>query len=150
VMLVRNDAEVLDLCFESKYNGTQTITVDANGLRLNYLHLIDNLTGNDVDLLATPSYTFEAKTTDYASRFKLVFVANGMDANDSFVYVADGHLSVLNQGEALLQIIDVTGRILCTETIQGNCRKSLDLSEGVYVVRLTKGIEVKTQKVVVR
>jgi len=150
VMLVRNDAEVLDLCFESKHNGTQTITVDANGLDLNYLHLIDNLTGNDVDLLATPSYTFEAKTTNYASRFKLVFAANAMGANDSFVYVADGHLSVLNQGEALLQIIDVTGRILCTETIQGNCRKALDLSEGVYVVRLTQGIEVKTQKVVVR
>lgn len=33
-----------------------------------YLHLIDNLTDNDVDLLETPSYSFEAKHTDYASR----------------------------------------------------------------------------------
>ena len=73
VMLVRNGAEATDLCFESKHNGTQTITVTINGLDLKYLHLIDNLTGNDVDLLATPSYTFEAKTTDHTTRFRLVF-----------------------------------------------------------------------------
>lgn len=72
-MLVRNNAEALDLCFESKHNGTLTITVDANKLGLNYLHLIDKITGVDVDLLAMPSYTFETKTTDYASRFRLVF-----------------------------------------------------------------------------
>jgi hypothetical protein len=40
---------------------------------LDYLHLIDNLTGADVDLLQMPEYTFTAKTTDYASRFRLVF-----------------------------------------------------------------------------
>ena len=72
-MLVRNNAEALDLCFESKHNGTLTITVDADKLGLNYLHLIDKITGVDVDLLAMPSYTFETKTTDYASRFRLVF-----------------------------------------------------------------------------
>ena len=59
-----------------------------------YLHLIDNMTGADVDLLSpegviagedpqspTPSYTFTAKTTDYESRFKLVFSTN--DADDT-------------------------------------------------------------------
>jgi hypothetical protein len=48
-----------------------------------YLHLIDNMTGADVDLLPLlrgqgglnqpATYTFTAKTTDYESRFKLVF-----------------------------------------------------------------------------
>ena len=39
-------------------------TFDGNG------HI---LTGADIDLLQTPSYTFEAKADDSASRFKLVF-----------------------------------------------------------------------------
>ena len=29
-----------------------------------------------MDLLQNPSYTFNAKTTDYESRFKLLFMAN--------------------------------------------------------------------------
>ena len=33
-------------------------------------------TGADIDLLQTPSYTFEARTTDNTSRFKLVFSVN--------------------------------------------------------------------------
>ena len=51
------------------------VTVNPEEVEFSYLHLIDNLTGNDVDLLATPSYSFEAKTTDYDLRFKLVFKA---------------------------------------------------------------------------
>ena len=114
VMLVRNDAEALDLCFETKHNGTQTITVDASSFDLNYLHLIDNLTGNDVDLLATPSYTFEANTTDYASRFRLVFNENTTDGSstgsETFVYISDGNIVV--NGEGVMQIVDGTrGRL---------------------------------------
>ena len=70
--------------FKAAKNGTYTINVNANGLEFNYLHLIDNLTGEDVDLLVESSYTFVAKTSDYASRFRLVFSvcgdANGDDA----------------------------------------------------------------------
>ena len=52
----------------------------AEGVKLDHLHLIDNLTGDDIDLLAAgpltslgASYTFTAKPTDSASRFRLVF-----------------------------------------------------------------------------
>jgi uncharacterized repeat protein (TIGR02543 family) len=64
---------------EVNENGEYTLTVseslNSKFSIINYLHLIDNLTGADIDLLASPSYTFTAKTTDYASRFKLVFSA---------------------------------------------------------------------------
>ena len=82
--------------FKAKEDGTYTLTVSAtlnsqlSTLNLNYLHLIDNMTGADIDLLHpntliagedpqshTPQYTFYAKTTDYANRFKLVFVVDG-------------------------------------------------------------------------
>ena len=66
----------MPLNFKASENGTYTITVNLEGVEMEYLHLIDNMTGADIDLLAMPSYTFTAKTTDYESRFKLVFVAN--------------------------------------------------------------------------
>ena len=75
----------LPVHFKAKEDGEYTLTVSApltfNSLRfvegcavhLSSLTLIDNLTGVDVDLLATPSYTFNARKDDQASRFKLVF-----------------------------------------------------------------------------
>ena len=59
--------------FRALENTDHTISVNTVGLMMNYLHLIDNLTGADIDLLATPSYTFSARSDDNASRFKLVF-----------------------------------------------------------------------------
>ena len=70
--------------FKAAQNGTYTITVHVENA--SYLHLIDNLTGVDTDLLAISSkglgsYTFTALTTDYASRFKLVFSMTGIGEN---------------------------------------------------------------------
>lgn len=70
---IESVAGELPVSFKAKESGTYTISVSTEGLKLDYLHLIDNMTGAEVDLLQTPSYSFEAKTTDYVSRFKLVF-----------------------------------------------------------------------------
>ena len=70
----------------------QANQVNVENMDLDYLHLIDNMTGADVDLLSVPesvegpnatgtgpsassgsSYTFTAKTIDYTSRFRLAF-----------------------------------------------------------------------------
>ena len=45
--------------------------------------------------------------------------------------------------------MDATGRILSVEDINGSYSKSLNLSAGVYIVRLLNGVDVKTQKIVV-
>ena len=64
----------LPVHFKAKENGEYTLTVSAPlTSHLSSLHLIDNLTGAEVDLLATPSYTFNARNNDQVSRFKLVF-----------------------------------------------------------------------------
>jgi len=119
---------------------------------VNYLHLIDNKTGNDVDLLATPSYTFEARTTDYASRFRLVFNANTVNENnnETFAYYNGSEWVINTNGDATLQVIDVMGRVLTTETVSGNATISLNQMPGVYMLRLVSGDSVKVQKVVVR
>jgi hypothetical protein len=74
-----NGHSELPVNFIAAENGTYTLTVseslNSKFLILNYLHLIDNLTGADIDLLQMPTYTFEAKTDDNPSRFRLVFQA---------------------------------------------------------------------------
>ena len=66
----------MPVCFKAVKDGSYTLCFSVENMGFGYLHLVDNLTGVDVDLLANPSYSFEAKTTDDASRFKLVFVCN--------------------------------------------------------------------------
>lgn len=70
------------VCFEAATNGTYTLTVTPHYVEMNYLHLIDNITGANVDLLQTPVYTFEAKTTDNAQRFRLEFEARDIDDSE--------------------------------------------------------------------
>ena len=146
-----NGQDEMPINFKATQNGTYSINLEANSLDLDYLHLIDNLTGNDVDLLVTPSYTFEAKASDYASRFRLLFApAEEIEvATEGFAFFADGHLHVFNQGNARLQFIDMTGHILFAETLQGSLDKALDLVPGVYVVRLVSEKDTRSMKIVV-
>lgn len=144
---------MIPVAFEAVENGTYTITVDVKGIETNYLHLIDNLTGADIDLLATPSYSFEAKTSDYASRFRLVFNANGSSTGSEaevFAFYDGREWVIANTDEATLQVVDMLGRVLSSETISGNATININQPAGVYVMRLMNGEHVKVQKVVVR
>ena len=158
-----NAQSELPLNFEAAEDGTYTLTVDTKGLEMEYLHLIDNLTGADIDLLPLykggrgdsqpATYTFQAKTTDYASRFKLVFATKDGPSTSSgtFAYYNGSEWMINNTGEATLQVVDVLGHVLHSETINGNATFSANgLSAGVYVMRLVAGEYVKTQKIVVR
>ena len=133
-------------------NGNYTISVSAENLNVGYLYLIDNLTGDDIDLLQTPNYNFNAKTTDYASRFKLVFTVNDGPSTGSgtFAFVSNGKLVVMNEGQATLQVIDMMGRVLSSENLSGNAEISLGQTPGVYMLRLINGNDVKTQKIILK
>ena len=139
----------LPVNFKATENGTYTLNFNVEGVEMSYLHLVDNMTGNDVDLLQTPSYTFDALTTDYESRFKLVF-ATGNAADDSFAFYSNGNWIINNDGQATLQVIDVTGRILSSESVNGSVSTTINAAPGVYMLRLVNGDNVKVQKVVVR
>ena len=135
--------------FKAAENGTYTLAFSNEEVSFNYLHLIDNITGADIDLLQNPSYTFDAKTTDYESRFKLVF-ATGDPSNDSFAFNSNGVWVINNDGKAILQIVDVMGRILKCEQIEGCHNLNLKAAPGVYLFRLINGSDMKAQKVVVK
>ena len=136
--------------FKAGENGSYTLSFSNEDVTFDYLHLIDNMTGNDVDLLANPNYSFEAMTTDYASRFRLVF-STGSNANDkTFAFFSNGSFVINNEGNATLQVVDVMGRILRSETINGSANVNVNAAPGVYVLRLIHGDNVRTQKVVVK
>ena len=140
------DMGELPLSFKAERNGNFNMTLSTENVNFAYLHLIDNLTGADQDLLANPSYAFNASTTDYANRFRLVFATGNND--ETFAFFSNGSLFVNNEGIATLQVVDVTGRIIKSESINGCANVNIDAAPGVYMVRLVNGDNIKVQKVV--
>ncbi|MBP5797290.1 MAG: T9SS type A sorting domain-containing protein, partial [Bacteroidales bacterium] len=133
----------MPLNFKAQYNGNYTLNFTSEMVNFNYLHLIDNMTGAEVDLLANPTYNFDANTNDYESRFKLVFATSNA-SNSDFAYVSNDNVIV--NGEGMLKVIDMTGRVIATEQINGVSSIKLNAAAGVYVLQLND----KTQKIVVR
>lgn len=141
----------LPLNFKTSENGTYTLSIHLSTFRspFSVLHLIDNLTGNDVDLLETPSYTFDARYTDYASRFKLVFVKDNADMGDDFAFISNGEIIV--NGTGTLQVFDVLGHELFRKELSTlHSPLSTFHSPGVYVLRLINGENVKNQKIIIK
>ena len=160
--------------FKAAKDGTYTLRVNVGNMDLEYLHLIDNMTGADVDLLvhsapehvegptqydgvstgSTTCYTFTAKTTDYASRFRLVFNADdastGSASDAPFAFVNNGNIVIVaDADDAMLQVIDLMGRVVVSHNGRTRCVPTTGMTSGVYVLRLIDGDSVKTQKMVI-
>ena len=144
--------------FETYQDGEYTLTWNTQNGDFSYLHLVDNLTGADVDCLTQSEYRFMSSTDDYKSRFRLVFGYTGIDedgdytdgsATGSFAYVANGTLVVNGQGT--LELLDVTGRTLASTRLNGpqSTVALPNAAAGVYLLRLTDGNATRTQKIVI-
>ena len=140
--------------FKATKDGEYTISFNPENVEFDYLHLIDNLTGSDVDLLALrqaqgpASYSFTAKTTDYASRFRLVFSASGdaCEPSGNFAFISNGNIIV--NGEGMLQVVDVTGRVVrCSDGV--HTVSTNGMTPGMYVLRLIEGNNARIQKIVI-
>jgi hypothetical protein len=143
--------------FETEENGVYTLRWNTLHGDFNYLHLIDHIMGTDIDCLATDEYIFEAKTSDYKSRFKLVFDCVGVeeyeedDLNSATFAFQMGDELIIN-GEGMLQMFDVSGRCLMSTQTMGQ-QSSVSLPKtaaGLYLLRLTTNSQVKVQKMVIK
>lgn len=150
--IVNAEAEgELPVSFRAATNGSYTFSFATQGVTMRYLHLIDHKTGTDVDLLQTPSYTFEASMGDFECRFKLVFACGDTnDGTETFAYYNGSQWMVSSEGEATLQVVDMMGRVLSSQAINGSTELNINQAQGVYVLRLINGNETKSQKIVVR
>ncbi|MBQ6082905.1 MAG: T9SS type A sorting domain-containing protein [Bacteroidales bacterium] len=142
-----DDTKAIDLCFKTKGMSRYTLCMKANGM-FDYLHLIDKMTGEDVDLLVENEYSFIGSANDNADRFivKLSNDAENDDVNEIFAYQNGSDLVVNGEGE--LQVFDVMGRMIMKMSVNGDSSIN-GMMQGVYVLRLL-GNDVKTQKIVVR
>ena len=144
---VSNSTKVIDLCFKAKTLSKYTLSLNADG-NFSYLHLIDKMTGEDVDMLIDSEYSFISAPNDNEHRFilKIAYASDGDDTNYIFAYQYGGDIVVYGSGE--LQVFDITGRSVMTTTINGIETIKVPIT-GVYIFRLI-GNEVKTQKIVVK
>lgn len=144
---VHDDTRVISLCFKTKEMSKYTLSIKADGM-FDYLHLIDRLTGEDVDLLIDDEYSFISSSSDDADRFivKLSYNEGNDDINEVFAYQSGSDIIINGNGE--LQVFDVTGRMMMNLSVNENQRIN-GLPQGVYVLRLL-GEVINTQKIVVR
>ena len=149
IMMVRDGADIVELNYKAKEHGIHTLKVYSFHSQLSTLHLIDRLTGADIDLLQNPNYRFESSSNDYTSRFQLVFNPNGTGNNDDFTFIdADGNLIV--NGDGLLQVYDVLGHQLLSGDVHSAFRiPHSAFPPGVYVLRLTTPERVRIQKIII-
>lgn len=114
------------------------------------LYLVDNMTGTYYDMTRNDTYTFLASKEDYLSRFYITFDYLDVEENEveTFVFF-DGSSWVVN-GKGYVELFDMTGRCLYTNTLTGDqSHLYFDrFAKGVYTLRLTDGKTVRIQKIV--
>lgn len=143
--------------FEAYEDGEFTMKWDAENGEFHYLHLIDNMTGVDVDCLAETEYRFAATTEDFRSRFRLVFGYTGVEEEENegqevntFAFQSGDELVV--NGEGTLTMYDVTGRAMMNVETYGTQTVTPlpDLAAGVYLLQLDTINGTKVQKIVIK
>ena len=139
-----NGQGTMPVNFKAKEMGMYTISVETEGIDLSYLHLIDRLTGEDVNLLIDSKYSFIASNSDIENRFILSFNENGINANGNETFAFQNGNEIIVNGEGELQVFDVMGRMVSNVIVNGV--EAIALPQGVYIFRLNENI----QKIVVR
>ena len=145
------DAETseLPLHFSGK-TGKYTISVEAME-NADYLHLIDLQTGNDIDLLSQPTYTFTQSgnnTSAQGDRFLVKFSNSQLPTSNSLFAYQIGDQTIIT-GTGTLQLFDVMGRQLLSTEVDSSpfsLHRSQFPAPGVYILRA----DGQTQKIVTK
>ena len=154
ILFTPENTEKVPVHFTTEEDGTFTLTWDTHNGDFTSLFLVDNMTGTITDMLRSDHYTFDAKTSDYASRFYLTYACTGVDeyneGDGSFAFF-DGSEWVVN-GKGQLDIVDVTGRVLFSKRIanEQNRVNLNNVAPGVYMMRISDGKDTMVQKIVVK
>lgn len=145
---IGEDVQAFNLNFHATTTGKYILKVIADG-NFSYLHLIDKLTGEDIDLLIDGEYSFIGASSDKDNRF-IVKLKYDSTANDDEIFAYQNGNEIVINGEGNLLVYDVLGRYVMNREINGV--ETIDVSSlqtGVYILRMT-GNSIKTQKIVVK
>lgn len=140
-----DNTQSFNLNLKAKTTGKYTLTYKATG-NYSYLHVIDRLTGEDVDMLMEGEYSFIASPSDAENRFIVrLEYSNGYENSEDSIFAYQSGSDIIVNGEGELQIFDVMGRRILTQYVSGVETINLQ-SHGVCIFKLNE----KTQKIVVR
>lgn len=157
VLFATDEMHTVPVRFRTYQDDTFTLTWDVENGSLDELYLVDNITGQTIDMLTHSQYVFEGRTTDFSSRFKLVFgngtvdePAEGEVIEDIFAYQNEDNLMVTSEGH--FEMYDMSGRLVqCVNLYNDFNTVALPrMSRGVYTLRLTNNTDTKVQKIVIR
>lgn len=143
IATMNDNVKSINLNFKAKTTGYYTLSVKPQG-EFGYLHLIDKLTGSDVDMLKEEEYTFIGSAADAAERFVVRLSPSTSTGSETFAYQSGDDIIVEGEGE--LQVFDVMGRLMMKKNVNGLETIEKPSQTGVYIFRL----DGQTQKIVVR
>ena len=143
--------EIFPLAFsapEGRYTlGTQT----SSSATIGYLHLIDKVAGEDIDLLRYPTYTFTVASGQWSvagGRFLVKLSPTASIPHEEETFARWNGEAWVIDGDGTLQVYDVLGRCLFIKELSAftsHLSPSTFPAAGVYVLRLGE----KSQKIVV-
>ena len=146
IAMMDDNTKAFDLNFKAMTTGKYTLSCKTKG-NYSYLHVIDRLTGEDLDMLLEDEYSFIGSKNDNANRFivRLEYSENpaGLE-NPSFAW--QNGSDIIIEGEGELQIFDVMGRRVSTMRVSGETTITAPSMQGVYIFKLNE----KSQKIVVK
>ncbi len=122
--------------FDMVFSGIGDYTISASG-DVAYLHLIDKVTGKDIDLLSQ-SYTFRANMGDITSRFIVKLVPGGETVSAGNFAFRNGNGWTI-EGDGTLEAYDALGRRIFAQEISSSnyqLSKASFPAAGVYVLRM--------------
>lgn len=143
IATMNDNVKSISLNFKAKTTGYYTLSVQPQG-EFGYLHLIDKLTGSDVDMLKEEEYTFIGSAADKAERFVVRLSPSTSTGSETFAYQSGDDIIVEGEGE--LEVFDVMGRLMMKKNVNGLETIEKPSQTGVYIFRL----DGQTQKIVVR
>ena len=145
---IGEDVRAFNLNFHATTMGKYILNISVDG-NFSYLHLIDKISGEDVDLLLDDEYSFVGTPSDRDNRFIVKFKYQSSASVDADVFAFLSGNDIVVEGDGELQIFDVTGRLVSTHYINGVETIRKPLRNGMCILRLI-GETTKVQKIVVK
>ena len=144
------------LYFNAEEDGTFTLNWNTANANFSSLTLVDNITGVRTDMLTRDSYSFEGRTSDYKSRFKILIgeftdiEENEETVTNNFAFF-DGSEWIVN-GQGQLTVTDVMGRTVYNGNLanEQNRVNLNNVAPGVYLMQVLNANGAMVQKIVVR
>lgn len=141
----------IPVSFQASTMGKYTISIDATKHNSDNIYLLDNITGDKIDIL-NGDYTFIAQSSHDEERFTLLISDNSGTGDEHFAFINNNNIIINDiEGSANVQIFDVTGRQIIANEFNGSaCISAEALNDGIYIIRMIDDNGIKTQKILIQ